>query len=575
MSHAAEPARDGVEASAEGPRAVFVLLEERRPADSAQLLSLNSLLPESGIVADIELENVLDPDSFYELKSQPLPLRSSLPISLQATPATPATLSASSSAGGSRTPAMSSSSSSRVLLRQQLMRAQAQEQERRERREQAAAAPFPSPAPASPAISVVGVSAGGHTLSRPPPAQVPREVLKVQTHLENPTRYHLQQARRQQVKQYLSTTLGPKLASQALTPPPGPASAQPLPAPEAAHTTGPTGSAPNSPMALLTIGSSSEKEIDDVIDEIISLESSYNDEMLSYLPGGTTGLQLPSTLPVSGNLLDVYSSQGVATPAITVSNSCPAELPNIKREISETEAKALLKERQKKDNHNLIERRRRFNINDRIKELGTLIPKSSDPEMRWNKGTILKASVDYIRKLQKEQQRSKDLESRQRSLEQANRSLQLRIQELELQAQIHGLPVPPTPGLLSLATTSASDSLKPEQLDIEEEGRPGAATFHVGGGPAQNAPHQQPPAPPSDALLDLHFPSDHLGDLGDPFHLGLEDILMEEEEGVVGGLSGGALSPLRAASDPLLSSVSPAVSKASSRRSSFSMEEES
>uniref|UniRef100_A0A2R9A1Y5 Transcription factor binding to IGHM enhancer 3 n=1 Tax=Pan paniscus TaxID=9597 RepID=A0A2R9A1Y5_PANPA len=540
MSHAAEPARDGVEASAEGPRAVFVLLEERRPADSAQLLSLNSLLPESGIVADIELENVLDPDSFYELKSQPLPLRSSLPISLQATPATPATLSASSSAGGSRTPAMSSSSSSRVLLRQQLMRAQAQEQERRERREQAAAAPFPSPAPASPAISVVGVSAGGHTLSRPPPAQVPREVLKVQTHLENPTRYHLQQARRQQVKQYLSTTLGPKLASQALTPPPGPASAQPLPAPEAAHTTGPTGSAPNSPMALLTIGSSSEKE-----------------------------------LPVSGNLLDVYSSQGVATPAITVSNSCPAELPNIKREISETEAKALLKERQKKDNHNLIERRRRFNINDRIKELGTLIPKSSDPEMRWNKGTILKASVDYIRKLQKEQQRSKDLESRQRSLEQANRSLQLRIQELELQAQIHGLPVPPTPGLLSLATTSASESLKPEQLDIEEEGRPGAATFHVGGGPAQNAPHQQPPAPPSDALLDLHFPSDHLGDLGDPFHLGLEDILMEEEEGVVGGLSGGALSPLRAASDPLLSSVSPAVSKASSRRSSFSMEEES
>lgn len=251
---------------------------------------------------------------------------------------------------------------------------------------------------------------------------------------------------------------------------------------------------------------------------------------------------------MSGNLLDVYSSQGVATPAITVSNSCPAELPNIKREISETEAKALLKERQKKDNHNLIERRRRFNINDRIKELGTLIPKSNDPEMRWNKGTILKASVDYIRKLQKEQQRSKDLESRQRSLEQANRSLQLRIQELELQAQIHGLPVPPNPGLLSLTTSSVSDSLKPEQLDIEEEGRP-STTFHVSGGPAQNAPPQQPPAPPSDALLDLHFPSDHLGDLGDPFHLGLEDILMEEE-GMVGGLSGGALSPLRAASDP-------------------------
>ena len=48
--------------------------------------------------------------------------------------------------------------------------------------------------------------------------------------------------------------------------------------------------------------------------------------------------------------------------------------------------------------------------------------------MRWNKGTILKASVDYIRKLQKEQQRAKDTEMRQKKLEQANHSLMLRIQ---------------------------------------------------------------------------------------------------------------------------------------------------
>lgn len=45
-------------------------------------------------------------------------------------------------------------------------------------------------------------------------------------------------------------------------------------------------------------------QIDDVIDEIISLESSYNDEMLSYLPGGTAGLQLPSTVrPRHGKLV--------------------------------------------------------------------------------------------------------------------------------------------------------------------------------------------------------------------------------------------------------------------------------
>lgn len=96
-------------------------------------------------------------------------------------------------------------------------------------------------------------------------------------------------------------------------------------------------------------------------------------------------------------------------------------------------------------------------------------------------------------------------------------------------------PVPPTPGLLSLAATSASDSLKPEQLDVEEEGRPGFTHFHAAG-PCPSAPHQ-PHHHPRMHFLDLHFPSDHLGDLGDPFHLGLEDILMEEEE-VVGGLSG-------------------------------------
>lgn len=97
-------------------------------------------------------------------------------------------------------------------------------------------------------------------------------------------------------------------------------------------------------------------------------------------------------LPVSGSRLDVYSNPGMMEPATTVSNSCPADLPNIKREMSgigpqgskqwasssnnfvsqgrwqllnsqwysfphfvEDEAKALLKERQKKDNHNLSE----------------------------------------------------------------------------------------------------------------------------------------------------------------------------------------------------------------------------
>ena len=39
-------------------------------------------------------------------------------------------------------------------------------------------------------------------------------------------------------------------------------------------------------------------------------------------------------LPVSGNLIDLYGNQGLPPPGLTISNSCPANLPNIKRELT-------------------------------------------------------------------------------------------------------------------------------------------------------------------------------------------------------------------------------------------------
>lgn len=48
--------------------------------------------------------------------------------------------------------------------------------------------------------------------------------------------------------------------------------------------------------------------------------------------------------------------------------------------------------------------------------------------MRQNKGTILKASVEYIRRLKKDQDRVKLMETRQRQLEMNNRKLLLRMQ---------------------------------------------------------------------------------------------------------------------------------------------------
>ena len=82
----------------------------------------------------------------------------------------------------------------------------------------------------------------------------------------------------------------------------------------------------------------------------------------------------------------------------------------------------------------LVERRRRFNINDRIKELGTLLPKNSEQyyevvrDVRQNKGSILKASVDYIKILKKEKEKKILLEEKCRKLEQMNRKALLKIQ---------------------------------------------------------------------------------------------------------------------------------------------------
>ncbi|XP_077889729.1 microphthalmia-associated transcription factor isoform X2 [Ictidomys tridecemlineatus] len=516
---------------------------------------------ESGIVPDFEVGEEFheEPKTYYELKSQPLK---------------------SSSAehpGASKPPISSSSMTSRILLRQQLMREQMQEQERREQQQKLQAAQFLQqrvPASQTPAINVSAPTA------LPSATQVPMEVLKVQTHLENPTKYHIQQAQRQQVKQYLSTTLANKHANQVLSLPcpnqPGDRVMPPVPG----------SSAPNSPMALLTLNSNCDKEgfykfeeqnrvesecpsmnahprascmqMDDVIDDIISLESSYNEEILGLMD---PALQMANTLPVSANLIDLYGSQGLPPPGLTISNSCPANLPNIKRELTacifptESEARALAKERQKKDNHNLIERRRRFNINDRIKELGTLIPKSNDPDMRWNKGTILKASVDYIRKLQREQQRAKELESRQKKLEHANRHLLLRIQELEMQARAHGLSLIPSTGLCSPDLVNRIIKQEPVLENCSQD----------------LLQHQAELACTSLDLTDgtLAF-SSSLGPAAEgaqaysvPAKMGskLEDILMDD-----------TLSPA-GVTDPLLSSVSPGASKASSRRSSMSMEE--
>ncbi|TMS37864.1 hypothetical protein L596_004709 [Steinernema carpocapsae] len=101
------------------------------------------------------------------------------------------------------------------------------------------------------------------------------------------------------------------------------------------------------------------------------------------------------------------------------------------------------RDRRKKDIHNMIERRRRYNINDRIKELGLMLPKHSAEDIKLNKGTILKASCDYIRQLQRDRDMFAKQQSQSAKLEQTARQYADRIRELENHMEKHGVPIPP------------------------------------------------------------------------------------------------------------------------------------
>uniref|UniRef100_A0AAZ3NWZ1 BHLH domain-containing protein n=1 Tax=Oncorhynchus tshawytscha TaxID=74940 RepID=A0AAZ3NWZ1_ONCTS len=441
---------------------------------------------------------------------------------------------------------------------QLLMRDQLQQEEQRERYQQQNAAlqyiqqqsmSVPAPSPA--------INAPQHYQSM----QVPVEVLKVQTHLENPTDYHIRQSQRQQVKEYLSTTYATK---QVWCNPPLPSPPLPRLRTEQLIT---GNSAPNSPMAMLNIGSSHENEMDEVIDDIISMQSSY-DDIQQYIDP----LQTSNTLPLSSSHLDVYTGPGMTGQSIAMtSNSCPANLA-IKRELTET--RAMAKERQKKDNHNLIERRRRFNINDRIKELGGMIPKTNDLDVRWNKGTILRASVEYIKRMQKDMQRTREVENNFKRMEMANKQLWLRIEELEMQARLHGLPSSSPSGM---GSGDLMGSYIKQETSPEEKQLPPLP------------PHLQPQLP-LQSQLPLQYPA--VGS-SQPFDFAQSLDLCDGVPGYPEGLSGlgelgllgtqgrrgdlgflmmdEPLSPL--GGDPLLSAMSPEASVDSSRRSSFSIED--
>jgi hypothetical protein len=88
-------------------------------------------------------------------------------------------------------------------------------------------------------------------------------------------------------------------------------------------------------------------------------------------------------------------------------------------------------------------------------------------DVRQNKGGILKASVDYIRRLRHDRDRLVQNEVRQRQLEQQNRRLLLRIQQLEVQAKTHGLPLPDPDGAWDQVVDTPLTPSTPTYIKVE------------------------------------------------------------------------------------------------------------
>jgi hypothetical protein len=144
---------------------------------------------------------------------------------------------------------------------------------------------------------------------------------------------------------------------------------------------------PESPTMMAT--ETPENIQDQIIEDIMGLEEKFG-ETLGGLPFLDTSLIAPQTMPAP-NMFDSYGGMiggpsnvgqgsvlsGSPNPPIfpQMSASCPNAMQEEHGMMhGPMDVKLVEKERQKKNNHNMIERRRRFNINDRIKELGMLLP---------------------------------------------------------------------------------------------------------------------------------------------------------------------------------------------------------
>lgn len=291
-----------------------------------------------------------------------------------------------------------------------------------------------------------------HGMSHSAPSAQHQQILKIQNDIrpENRASFHVLQSQQQtnspsqhvqhSLSQSQQTSFQSSLQQQPQSPHPS-------------LNNGPQSPFPLSPDSPLSAPPSSASEFDDGIWDVINTLQ-LNDQSMTgseTLPGAAMAATLPAEVGFlyspSHNLQSSISQEsppsslpGVSHIGAKLSSSCPVSAPI----HDPNDPHTWKKERQKKDNHNKIERRRRYNINDRIQELGTLLPRG-DPrythitrDMKYNKGTILRASVDYVKCLRDEVDRLRS-EKRYRELEEDNRRMKMTVHQLENQVRATSL----------------------------------------------------------------------------------------------------------------------------------------
>jgi hypothetical protein len=328
----------------------------------------------------------------------------------------------------------------------------------------------------------------------------------VQTRLENPTKYHLEQMCRKQ------SLVGD-----------------------------------DSPLTQTTMlpqeESSPDSEITSEMDDQLN-----DDATCGSIDSNTHGISITprlSTTVTGDHAGSVFLSSSLSKDGLDSSSrhssSCPTNILSAKAKIglplTEDEMRLVIRDRQKKDNHNMIERRRRFNINDRIKELGTLLPKGTDLDTKQNKGTILRASVDYIKILRRQYDNASLIDERCHILAEQNLALQERIKDLERKCVSNGIPINSS----SSTMIKSSPAIAVVNSNIVKQ-EPSSLSSSFNNNPLV------PPSTPIIATFDSLPPLDSLSAFG------IVDEDSNDTNSAVGNTSTDPLSPLT--HDPFLSSTS-------------------